>query len=118
MDTNVPTSSSSAGGGPVERADAIAVDAEQDQAPNPRRHYRSPEELCEDVALDLATREELLREWKQDVQRMLESESEGMSASDPISAERESRLAAEMRRVMDALSHVGAAREAAAANRG
>lgn len=93
----------------------IAGDAENDQAPDPRRHYRSPEELVEDVNLDLAQREELLREWKHDIDRMLESESEGMSASDPISAERESRLAAEHRRVNEALALVAADRREAEA---
>lgn len=90
---------------------AIAGDAEAEKAPNPRRHYKSPEDLVDDVNLDLATRQELLREWAHDVDRLLESESEGMSASDPISAERESKLANEARRVNEALATISAHRE-------
>jgi hypothetical protein len=85
---------------------AIEGDAANDKAPDPRRHYRSPEELVEDVNLDLAQREELLREWKADLQARLEAESEGMSASDPISPDNESRLSSEARRVNDALASV------------
>ena len=43
---------------------------------------------------------------KQDLDRRLESESEGMSASDPMSASREAKLAAETRRVSKALEQV------------
>ena len=75
-------------------------------APDPRRDYASPEDLREDIALDLTERERLLREWKHDVERQLESEAEGMSASDPIAAEREAQLAAEVRRVNKALGSV------------
>ncbi|MDE2405930.1 MAG: hypothetical protein KGM17_14770 [Sphingomonadales bacterium] len=92
---------------------AIEGDAEAEKAPNPRRHYKSPEDLVDDVHLDLATREELLREWKHDVDRLLESEAEGMSASDPISADRESKLANEARRVNEALAAIAASRREA-----
>lgn len=84
----------------------VQRDAESEKAPDPRRHYDSPEDLREDVELDLATRERLLREWKQDIDQRLEAESEGMSASDPISASREAKLAAESRRVSKALEQV------------
>jgi hypothetical protein len=87
-------------------SEKIQRDADADKAPDPRRHYDSPEDLREDVELDLATREALLREWKQDLDRRLESESEGMSASDPMSASREAKLAAEVRRVSKALEQV------------
>ncbi|MBU6269090.1 MAG: hypothetical protein KGN34_16200 [Sphingomonadales bacterium] len=94
---------------------AIEGDAEAEKAPNPRRHYKSPEDLVDDVHLDLATREDLLREWSHEVDRLLESESEGMSASDPISADRESKLANEARRVNAALATVSANRKEAEA---
>lgn len=84
-------------------ADAIQSDAEAELAPDPRRHYATPEELCQDPDLDHATREELLKEWKQDLDRRLEAEAEGMSASDPISQEREAKLATELRMVSKAL---------------
>lgn len=84
-------------------AKLVSQDADAEKAPNPRQHYDSPEELREDVNLDIEVRHHLLTEWKQDLDRRLESEAEGMSASDPISEEREARLAAELRRVCTAL---------------
>ena len=87
-------------------SEKVQRDADNEKAPDPRRHYDSPEDLREDVELDLATRERLLREWKQDIDQRLEAESEGMSASDPISASREAKLAAESRRVSKALEQV------------
>ena len=92
--------------GTKQPSEKVQQDADNEKAPDPRRHYDSPEDLREDVELDLATRESLLREWKQDIDRRLESESEGMSASDPISASREAKLAAEQRRVSKALEQV------------
>lgn len=85
---------------------AVTEDAEAEKAPNPRRHYSSPEELREDIDLDLEAREELLRQWQKDLDQRLEAEAEGMSASDPISQEQESRLAGEYRRVSKALEEV------------
>ncbi len=87
-------------------SEKVLRDADNEKAPDPRRHYDSPEDLREDVELDLATRESLLREWKQEIDQRLEAESEGMSASDPISASREAKLAAESRRVSKALEQV------------
>lgn len=87
-------------------AEAIKHDETRERAPNPRRHYSSPEELLEDIDLDHAQRESLLTEWKDEVDAQLAAESEGMSASDPIRAEAEARLAAEARRVSDALTAV------------
>lgn len=91
-------------------ATAVADDAAADKAPNPRRHYDSPEDLLEDIHLSLGEREDLLREWKQDLDQRLEAEAEGMSASDPISADKESRLAGEARRVASALEQVSGER--------
>jgi hypothetical protein len=84
-------------------ADAIKEDDELSRAPNPRRHYPSPEDLLEDIELDLSQRQSLLEQWRDEVEAELAAESEGMSASDPIRAETEARLAAEARRVNDAL---------------
>jgi hypothetical protein len=90
---------------------AVTQDAAADKAPDPRRHYSSPEELAEDIDLDRDTREELLRQWQKDVDQRLEAESEGMSASDPISEELEARLAGEHRRVNKALEEITAERQ-------
>lgn len=92
-------------------AQAVHDDAAADKAPDPRRHYSSPEDLREDIELDLAAREELLREWQQDLDQRLDAEAEGMSASDPISQEQESRLASEHRRVSKALEAVVSERQ-------
>lgn len=94
-------------------ANAVAEDAAADKAPDPRRHYSSPEDLREDIELDIATREELLRQWKQDLDQRLTAEAEGMSASDPMSQEQESRLANEHRRVSKALDEVVSERQQA-----
>lgn len=67
---------------------ALDKDAATDKAPDPRRHYSSPEDLREDIDQRLA------------------AEAEGMSASDPISEEKESRLANEHRRVNRALDEI------------
>lgn len=92
-------------------AQAVTNDAAAEKAPDPRRHYSSPEELREDIDLDLATREDLLREWKKELDQRLEAEAEGMSASDPISQEKEARLAGEHRRVSKALEAIASERQ-------
>jgi hypothetical protein len=94
-------------------ADAINKDASAEKAPDPRRHYASPEDLREDIELDLATREELLRQWMKDLDQRLTAEAEGMSASDPISQEQEAKLAGEHRRVSKALDEIVAERQRA-----
>lgn len=98
-------------------ADKVTEDADQAKAPDPRRHYASPEDLRDDIALDLAKREELLREWRAELDRRLESEAEGMSASDPMSAEKEARLANEHKRVTSALEALVSERQQAEASR-
>lgn len=87
-------------------AQAVGNDAATDKAPDPRRHYSSPEDLREDIDLDLETRRQLLTEWAKDLDQRLAAEAEGMSASDPISEEKESRLANEHRRVNRALEEI------------
>jgi hypothetical protein len=93
---------------PHDPSKAVIADSEAEKAPDPRRHYNSPEELLEDIHLDLETRASLLTEWKQDLGQRLEAEAEGMSAQDPMSAGQESRLAAEALRVNKALAKVSA----------
>ncbi len=84
-------------------ADAIKLDEISDRAPDPRKHYASPEDLLEDIDLNPAERSALLTQWKDEVDSQLMAESEGMSASDPIRAEAEAKLAGEARRVNEAL---------------
>ncbi|MBV1690323.1 hypothetical protein KRR38_22215 [Novosphingobium sp. G106] len=90
----------------VEPAQAVTDDAAADKAPDARRHYASPEDLAEDIDLDIAARHELLCQWKKDLDQWLEAESEGMSASDPIAHEQEARLANEHRRTSNALEEL------------
>jgi hypothetical protein len=92
---------------------AVDEDAQAVKAPDPRRHYDSPEDLREDIDLPLDRREELLRQWQKDLDQQLTAESEGMSASDPISQEKEARLASEQRRVSKALEAIVAERKSA-----
>ncbi len=73
-------------------------------APAPRRHYASPEDLRDDHSMDLAARVTLLAEWQDEVDHRLASESEGMNPAHPISAEHEAKLANEARRVSAALA--------------
>lgn len=87
-------------------AESIHADAVADRAPDPRRHYASPEDLRDDIELSLDTRRHLLLQWKHEVDAQLAAEAEGMSASDPIRAEAEARLAGEARRVGKALTTV------------
>ena len=84
-------------------ADAIKQDESSDRAPDPRKHYASPEDLLEDIELNPAERSALLTQWKDEVDGQLAAEAEGMSASDPIRAEAEAKLAGEARRVNEAL---------------
>ena len=95
-------------------AEMIRADADADRAPDPRRHYPGPEDLREDVELDLDTRRSLLLHWKDEVDAQLNAEAEVMSAADPIRAEAEARLAAEARRVDKALHAIERQAEAAA----
>jgi hypothetical protein len=91
---------------PATPSHAINDDALAAKAPDPRKHYDSPEDLREDIDLPLDRREELLRQWQKDLDQQLTAESEGMSASDPISQEKEARLASEQRRVSKALEEI------------
>jgi hypothetical protein len=87
-------------------SDKVASDAEADKAPDPRRHYETPEQLRDDPDIGQRERQELLTQWKQDLEQRIEAEAEGMSAADPISQTREAKLAAELRVVTQALGEV------------
>jgi CheY-like chemotaxis protein len=91
-----------------ERAAAIApaMLVMEDDAPNPRKHFDTPEALLADPGLADAEKKALLTEWDSEIDGRLNAESEGMSASDPISAKREARLADEAGHVKTALSEV------------
>jgi hypothetical protein len=92
-------------------AHAVSNDAAKEKAPDPRRHYASPEDLREDIDLDLELREELLRQWMKDLDQRQLAEAEGMSASDPIPQEKEAQLASEHRRVGKSLEEIVAERQ-------
>lgn len=62
---------------------------------DPRKEYQTPANILSDENLDHDTKLELLESWQSDINHMLNSESEGMSSEDPISAEREAKLADE-----------------------
>jgi CheY-like chemotaxis protein len=85
-------------------ATAPAMLVMEDDAPNPRKHFDTPEALLADPALAESQKTELLTQWDSEVDARLNAESEGMSASDPISANREARLADEANHVKTALT--------------
>ncbi len=93
-------------------SDAVHQDEADQHAPNPRRHYASPEQLADDAALDLAEREALLLEWKYELEQRLGATSEGMRAAEPADEADYTRLAAELRRVSNALDRVSQGRSA------
>jgi CheY-like chemotaxis protein len=76
----------------------------EDDAPNPRKHFDTPEALLADPGLADAEKKALLTDWDADMDGRLNAESEGMSASDPISAAREAKLADEAAHVKTALT--------------
>lgn len=84
----------------------VAQDSQDVKAPDPRRHYDTPEQLASDEHVEADEKRALLIEWKQDLEQRIEAEAEGMSASDPISSERESKLAAELKSVTKALDQL------------
>jgi DNA-directed RNA polymerase specialized sigma24 family protein/DNA-binding response OmpR family regulator len=87
-------------------AEAPAMKVLEDATPNPRKHFDTPEALLADPGLAHREKEALLTEWDSELDGRLNAESEGMSASDPISAKREARLADEARKVKTALNEV------------
>jgi CheY-like chemotaxis protein len=85
---------------------APAMLVQDDATPNPRKHFDTPEALLADPGLADSQKKELLTEWDSELDGQLNAEAEGMSASDPISAKREARLADEARMVKNALTEV------------
>ena len=73
-------------------------------APNPRKHFASPEALLADPDLSDDEKRALLAEWDSEMDGRLNAESEGMGISDPLSAHKEARLANEAARVKTALT--------------
>jgi CheY-like chemotaxis protein len=87
-------------------ASAPAMLVMDDDTPNPRKHFETPQALLADVGVADGDKVALLTEWESEVDARLNAESEGMSASDPISAKRAARLADEAGRVKSALTEV------------
>lgn len=87
-------------------ASAPAVLVMEDDAPNPRKHFDTPEALLADPALAVQDKHALLTEWDSEMDNRLNAESEGMSVSDPISAKREAQLADEAGKVKSALTDI------------
>jgi CheY-like chemotaxis protein/DNA-directed RNA polymerase specialized sigma24 family protein len=87
-------------------AAAPAILAMDDVTPDPRKHFDTPEALLADPQLAVEDKQALLTEWDSEMDNRLNAESEGMSASDPISAKREAQLAEEARKVKNALTHI------------
>ncbi|MEP7221892.1 MAG: response regulator [Novosphingobium sp.] len=80
--------------------------ARSEIAPNPRKHYDSPDQLLADPDLSDEEKKIQLADWQYEMTRRLESESEGMSAQDAISARKEGRLADEASQVKTAASEM------------
>ncbi len=87
-------------------ASAPAMLLMEDEAPNPRKYFDTPEALLADPGLADQEKKGLLTQWDSELDGRLNAESEGMSASDPMSAKREARLADEAGKVKSALSEV------------
>ena len=87
-------------------ASAPAMLVMEDATPNPRKHFDTPADLLADPGLADSEKQALLTDWDLELDSRLNAESEGMSASDPISAKREARLADEARKVKSALTEV------------
>ena len=78
----------------------------EDGAPNPRKHFDTPEALLADPDLTDGDKQTLLAEWDSEVDGRLNAESEGMGVSDPLSARKEARLADEAGKVKSALTAI------------
>ena len=87
-------------------ATAAALSEREQATPNPRKQFDSPEALLADPDIADDEKQALLTEWDSELDRRLDAESEGMSASDPISAKREAGLADEASNVKTALTEM------------
>jgi CheY-like chemotaxis protein len=92
----------------VQQSDSVtaAVLVMEDDAPNPRKHFDTPEALLADPELSDDEKQGLLTEWDSEVDGRLNAEAEGMSVSDPISHKREAKLAEEAGHVKTALTEI------------
>ncbi len=93
---------------PTRSSNNIAKDEAANRAPNPKRHFQSPEMLVADTSLSDAEKHALLCEWDLELDNRLRAEEEGMSASDPIRQDREAKLADEAGRVKTLLMEFAA----------
>jgi hypothetical protein len=82
----------------------VAEDDATDRAPDPKRHFQSPEMLLADESLTDAEKHALLSEWDLELDNRLRAEEEGMSASDPMRGRQEAKLADEAGRVKSCLT--------------
>ena len=92
-----------------EQASATATPAAlvmEDETPNPRKHFDSPEALLADPELTDDDKQVLLAEWDSEIDGRLNAEAEGMGVSDPLSARNEARLAEEAGQVKTALTAI------------
>ena len=83
-----------------------AVQVLGEAVPNPRKHFDTPEQLLDDPELSDPEKQALLTEWNSEMDGRLNAEAEGMSASDPISARKQTRLADEASHVKTALTNI------------
>ena len=76
--------------------------------PIPQGDFKTPGQIAEHPGLSDDQKLELLGKWKLDLERQLESESEGMSASDPMGSRTEADLSEQLRLLTDAIGSVQA----------
>jgi hypothetical protein len=74
--------------------------------PIPQGDFKTPSQIAEHPGLTNDQKMELLGKWKYDLERQLESESEGMSASDPIGARTGGDLSEQLRLLTNAMNSV------------
>ena len=86
----------------VPPSEAVKQDSVAGHAPDPQKHYDSPQSLAEDQDLDPAAREALLTEWRYDLEQRLDAEAEGMGSADTAVTPDMSGLSAELGSVASA----------------
>lgn len=77
-------------------------------APDPQRHFDSPEMLLLDATVSDETKRQLLSDWDLEIDNRLNAESEGMGVSDPMSGQTEAKLADISARVKSSLAELAA----------
>ncbi len=78
----------------------------ENAAPNPRKHFDTPEGLLADPELSNDEKKALLTDWDSELDGQLNAEAEGMGVSDPLSARNEARLADEAKHAKTALTAI------------